>query len=166
MPLEFALGAINEKYIWLCNPALWKDPFERRFIEAKYLVNGKEVDFPLKGQIFCTCLTQTITSEAHWNNYPNGQIGISFKINRKKLLQALDVYSSDYEIYVGRVEYIKSSELKKKLSDIDHINKIHPFRISNRMLQIKMLLLKRIAFQYEDEIRILAVKKYKTKKVE
>lgn len=163
MPLEFALEIIKGKYLWLCNPASWKDPFEKRFIEAKYLVGGKELDFPLKGQLFCTCFTQTPTSEAHWNSYSDGQIGISLRIVRKQLLKVLEQNSTDYDIYIGKVNYLKTNELKKPISEIEHFKTMSSLNISNRRIQVNLLLLKRIAFQYENEIRILAVKKHKTK---
>lgn len=163
MPLESALATINEKYLWCANPVVWKDPFERRFIEAKYTVGSKEEDFPLNGRVFCSCFTQTQTSEAHWNTYMNGQIGISFNIKRDMLLQMLDSLS-DCEVYIGTVSYQKTKDIeKKKLSDIDCLKTVSPFSLTNRELQIKLLLLKRIAFQYENEIRILVVKKNKTK---
>ncbi len=163
MPLEFALGILKEKYLWLCNPVIWKDPFEKRFIESKYLINGKETEFPLKGKVFCLCMTQTATSEAHWNNYSNGQTGISFKYKRERLLEVLEKHTAGYDIYIGKVDYLRISELKKKLSQIELINAIQPFGLNNRQLQIQLLLLKRVAFRYEDEIRILAVKKHKTR---
>jgi len=163
MPLEFALGTIKEKYLWLCNPIIWKDPFEKRFIEAKYKVNNKEEDFPLKGKLFCSCMTQTPTSEAHWNNYSKGQIGISFKINREKLVKVLETHTKQYDVYIGKVKYIKTNDLKKKISEIPGIGTIQPLTLSNHELLIKLLLLKRIAFKYEDEIRIIIVKKHKTK---
>ncbi len=164
MPLEFALSTIVEKYLWLCNPAIWKDPFEKRFLEAKYMIGNTESDFPIKGQVFCICMTQTTTSEAHWLNYSNGQTGISFRFKREALLKVLEKHTADYDIYIGRVDYLITNDLtKKKLSDIESIRSITPFKITNRQLQIQLLLLKRIAFRYEDEIRILAVKKQKTK---
>ena len=163
MPLEFALGTIKDKYLWLCNPAIWKDPFEKRFINAKYLDGGAEKKYPIKGQLFCMCMTQTATSEAHWNTYSNGQIGMSLKIRREQLLEILKNHTSDYDIYVGRVNYLKTNDIKKKLSEIETIKDIKPLSIGNRNVQIQLLFLKRIAFQYEDEIRILAVKKHKTK---
>jgi len=45
MPLENALRSLNEKYLWFANPFTWKDPFEKRFLEAKYIKKGKEVGF-------------------------------------------------------------------------------------------------------------------------
>lgn len=163
MPLEFALSTVKDKYLWLCNPAIWKDPFERRFIDAKYMDGTKEMDFPIKGQLFCICMTETPTSEAHWNTYSNGQIGISFKFKREQLIQVLESYTSEYDIYIGKVNYVKTNDLKKKISQIKLPETIDPFKLTNRQLQIQLLLLKRIAFRYEDEIRILAVKKNKTK---
>lgn len=162
LPLEFALGSIKENYLWMSNPVKWKDPFERRFIKAKYQIRGKEVAFPLKGKIFCTCMTQTPTSEAHWNTYSKEEIGISLRVRREQLLQILKENDANYEIFIGKVEYLKTADLNRKLSDIEPIDKIKPFDINNRELQINLLLLKRIAFQYEDEIRILVVKKTKT----
>lgn len=164
MPLEFALSTIVEKYLWMCNPVKWKDPFEKRFIQAKYIVGDTESDFPIKGQVFCFCMTQTTSSEAHWLNYANGQTGISFRFRREALLEVLEKHTADYDIYVGRVDYLITNDLtKKKLSEIAPIRAITPFELDNRELQIHLLLLKRIAFRYEDEIRILAVKKQKTK---
>lgn len=161
MPLESALSTIKDQYMWFANPAVWKDPFEKRFIEAKYKIGVQEKDFPLNGRVFCSCMTQTQTSEAHWNTYSNGQIGISFKIKREKLLEVLNSLP-DCDICIGTVSYLKTNEIKKRLSEIDCLQTITPFNINNRELQIKLLLLKRIAFQYENEIRILIVKGKKT----
>jgi hypothetical protein len=164
MPLEFALACVKERYLWLCNPVKWQDPFERKFIEARYKIGKKLIDFPIKGQVFCTCMTQTQTSEAHWNVYSREQIGISFKFKREKLLESLENHTTDYDIYIGSVKYLKTHEIRrKKLSDIEPIKAITPFSLSNRDIQTQLLLLKRIAFKYEDEIRILAIKKNKTK---
>ena len=81
----------------------------------------------------------------------------------KQLLNVLSNHIDDYDIYIGKVNYLRSQDIKKSLSEIETIKDIKPFNINNRKLQIQLLLLKRIAFKYEDEIRILAVKKYKTK---
>lgn len=108
-------------------------------------------------------MTQTSTSEAHWNNYSDGQIGVSLKIKRERLLEVLEKHMTDYDIYIGKVDYMKTADLRKKLSDIYPLATIVPFKLTNKQLLIRLLLLKRIAFRYENEIRILAVKKYKTK---
>lgn len=52
MPLEYALKMLNNKQLWFSNPITWKDPFEKRFIEARYNDNGKETDFLWKIKSF------------------------------------------------------------------------------------------------------------------
>ena len=102
LPLENALRTLKDKSLWFANPSTWKDPFEKRFLEAKYIKNGKEVNFNWKGRLFCTCMTQTVSSEAFWNTYSRGNIGIELRIYKKKLLEELSRYDSKYKITLGR----------------------------------------------------------------
>lgn len=164
MSLENALRTLNDKYLWFANPSTWKDPFEKRFLEAKYIKKGKEVDFNWKGKVFCTCLTQTQTSEAYWNVYKQGNIGIEFKIYRKKLLEELTKYDGTYKIFIGRAEYLKSSDIKKELRSIPFNPAIEAdVKLNSDIFASRLFLLKRVAFAYEDEIRIIVVKKNATK---
>lgn len=127
--LELALTKLKERYIWFANPTKWNDPFEKRFIEGKYLVNGNEVEFPLKGRVFCTCMTETSTSEAHWNIYSRGQIGISFAYKRLEFLNLLKNLI-DYEVYIGKVSYLITKQIESNLSEIDELNLFHPININ------------------------------------
>lgn len=164
MPLENALQSLNEKYLWFANPSEWKDPFEKRFLEARYIKKGKEVNFNWKGKVFCTCLTQTQTSEAYWNIYKQDKIGIEFRIYREKLLEELSKYDKTYKIFVGRAEYLKTSDIKKDLHDIPFEPAITPdVKLNSDAFASRLFLLKRIAFKYEDEIRIIIVKNNPTK---
>lgn len=166
MPLENALRSLNEKYFWFANPSSWKDPFEKRFLEAKYIMNGKEVNFNWKNKVFCTCLTQTLTSEAYWNIYKHNNIGIEFRIYRKKLLEELKNLDGTYKIFIGRAEYLKTSEIKRDLREIPFSPPIAAnIKINSDTFASRLFLLKRIAFKYEDEIRIIIVKKNPTKEV-
>lgn len=74
MPLEYALSALKNKSLWFANPTTWTDPFEKRFLEAKYTKGGREITFNWPGRVFCTCMTQTQSSEAYWNAYSHGEI--------------------------------------------------------------------------------------------
>ena len=40
MPLENVLRTLKNKTLWFANPATWTDPFEKRFLEAKYTKGG------------------------------------------------------------------------------------------------------------------------------
>ena len=76
MSLENALRTLETQSLWFANPENWKDPFEKRFLNAKYISKGKEVAFNWKNRLFCTCVTQTISSEAFWHTYSQGEIGV------------------------------------------------------------------------------------------
>lgn len=163
LSLENALRTLENKSFWFANPSTWKDPFEKRFLEAKYIRDGKErdgkeVNFTWKGKLFCTCLTQTISSEAYWNTYTKGNIGIEMRISRKALLQELEKYKSSFKIFIGKVEYKKTADITKRLSKIP-FNPPVGESINSDTFAARLFLLKRIAYSYENEIRIILVKK-------
>lgn len=163
MPLENALRTLEDQSFWFANPSTWKDPFEKRFLEAKYIRSGKEVNFTWKGKIFCTCLTQTMTSEAYWNTYSNGCIGIEFRINRKVLLDELKKRENLYKIFIGKVEYKKTADIvKPELQNIP-FNPPVKGNVNSDTFAARLFLLKRVAYAYENEIRIIIVKKSATK---
>ena len=164
MPLEDALRSLKENYLWFANPSVWKDPFEKRFLKAKYIKDGKEVDFTWRDRVFCTCLTQTVTSEAYWNTYRHDNIGIEFRIYREKLLEELEEYDDSFKVFIGRAEYLKTSDITKGLRDIPFDPPIgKDERLNTDFFAARLFLLKRVAFEYEDEIRIIIVKKNQTK---
>ena len=105
MPLENALRTLNNKALWFANPATWPDPFERRFLEATYVKGGKETTFNWIERVFCTCMTQTSSSEAFWNAYSKGEIVIEFRIIREKLLEDLKRNATKYDIFIGKAGY-------------------------------------------------------------
>lgn len=165
MSLEYALSTLEKKCLWFANPTTWKDPFEKRFIEAKYKdCKGKVKQFAWKDRIFCICMTETSTSEAYWNTYSQQTIGVELKFNRKCLLDALETLATNnnLNIFIGKVEYMKTSDIRKPLSEIPFNPQINS-GINTQMGKARLLLLKRIAYRYEDEIRIMIVKKDKTK---
>lgn len=164
MPLEYALGSLKNKYLWLANPTQWEDPFEKRFVTAKYIDEaGKEKDFSWLGRVFCICFTQTPRSEAYWSVYSRKEIGIQLRINRSELLKELDEFSKDnenFKVYIGKVEYMKAIDIKKPLSQIPMVDK--PKNMNSSDFKARLLLLKRKDFEYENEIRIIVVKRKET----
>lgn len=106
MSLETALRTLDNKKLWFANPTTWKDPFERRFIEAKYYDGKEKRDFTWKNRVYCICLSQTMVSEASWRVYSPNDIGVQLRIKREMLLEELKAFETEYHIYIGRVEYI------------------------------------------------------------
>lgn len=168
MPLEYALNTLKGHHLWFANPCTWLDPFEKRFIENKYIIGGTEKDYPWKGRVFCMCMTEKSTSEAYWNTYANNDIGVSFKFKRKELLNSLKNYArtTNSMVFIGKVVYQKTNVITGKIAD-------NPFLLNDDGSKIaslgametkaRLLLLKREAFHYEEEIRFFIVKQKVTK---
>lgn len=152
-------------------PSGWWDNLEKRFYCAEYN-QQKYPDFPKKLYILCT--TANRDSEAGWKMYKHHEDDhlIQIKINRKKFIEALSLYfkNEDVKIYEGKVNY----DLKEA-----HISKLHlPSYSKNVKGEIKnypvaghdkifnnfdmdsylsLLLLKRDAYRYENEVRYFIV---------
>ena len=149
---------LDKKYLWFANPATWKDPFEKRFIEAKYFDGKVEKGFRWKNRIFCICMSQTKVSEASWRIYSSDSIGVQLRINREVLLDELKNMEEDYYVYIGKAEYMKTDEITRNLSEIP-FNPPQRTSVNTDTYAARLFMLKRLAFQYEDEIRIMLVKK-------
>lgn len=159
MPLERALNLLNTRKLWFANPREWSDPFERRFIDATYAGGTK---FAWKDRVYCSCFTNNATSEASWNAYSKGDICIKFVIDRQELLNVLNNYlaaNPHNQVYFDKVEYMQARSITKPLLKI-------PFRthltagakVTSMEFKERLLLLKRKAFEYEDEYRAIIVK--------
>ena len=163
MSLEYALKTLNDKELWFANPTTWKDPFESRFLNAKYKDQStkQKIDHPWRDNVFCMCVTQRAASEAYWTPYSQNQIGIQFRIYRETLVKTLMSFSflRDYDIYIGKVEYMMTREIERALNNIPLAQPAPPKNTD--MWWARLLLLKRNAYIYEDEIRIIAVRKNK-----
>lgn len=159
IPLERALNLLNTRKLWFANPREWSDPFERRFIDATYAGGTK---FAWKDRVYCSCFTNNATSEASWNAYSKGDICIKFVIDRQELLNVLNNYlaaNPHNQVYFDKVEYMQARSITKPLLKI-------PFRthltacakVTSMEFKERLLLLKRKAFEYEDEYRAIIVK--------
>lgn len=166
LPLERALNLLNRKTLWFSNPEIWPDPYEKRFINAKYDGSSK---FSWKGRVFCACFTNNSTSEASWNAYSNGELCIQFTFNRAELIEILNAYSmknKSCQIYFDKVEYMQTKFINKPLLKIPFNPKLSSGATTrSREFKARMLLLKRKAFEYEQEFRAIIVKEKVTKEL-
>ena len=70
---------------------------------------------------------------------------------------------STKNIYIGKVEYMKTEDIKKDLKDIPFNPPINSPIQYNDIFVSRLFLLKRTAFEYEDELRFIIVKDKVTK---
>ena len=158
LTLERSLEFLETKEIWFASPTTWEDPFEKRFVETMYQTDEERIPFPWKDRVYCLCLSKNANCEAYWNTYSKGDIGICFAFDSQKLLKLLEGFAkkNNVSIYIGAAEYQKTTTIKGKLSKNPFIGP--SIDLDDPMTDAKMLLLKRNAFKYEDEVRIILVK--------
>lgn len=159
MPLDRFIASINKGKFIFVSPSLWKDPFEKLYFNVDCSSHRYNTE-----QIACLCVTEksATNEDASWKAYTdNGEKAVRLSINRHLFLEQLDDYASKngYEVYVGRAQYW----LEKK--DIMNLHKpgapYHDLFFPDpmeRMHYLSVMLLKRSAFNYENEVRIFLVK--------
>ena len=145
-------------YQWFSNPESWNDPFEKYFLNNSF----KDKDCPLKDHVAVACFTTKTASEAQWTVYSNKELAVQIRFGWDGLVAGLKDYKDDdHLVYIGKVQYIDTRTItKKELSKVlgvsdDEIQQIKdrdPYELYARLLSVK-----RPAFSYEEEIRIMIV---------
>ena len=165
MDIETAIKCLKGQNVMFVEPTLWPDKYESRFYTANYskiLGESQEVT----PRLYACCFTFSRASEAAWKTYSYEKTGIAsrcvqFRINKRLFREALNMYSKDNDrkIYEGPIDY--------SLAD-NQINRLHlPSSgylydsIFNNNFSfhsyLSLLLIKRQAFNYENEYRYFIV---------
>jgi hypothetical protein len=155
VPLHRFIEIFEKKALTFVYLGLWKDPFERFFLEAKYRLDGKDFDLPIKNRLFSMCWSRTKESEAFWNTYVQHNDGVRIQVGGIEMLNMLDAFcaGSSYQVFIGKVRYLNILELKKYEKDWKFIRQLNSSFLN--VSHIELMLLKRRPFEFEDEIRIL-----------
>ncbi|WP_418981829.1 hypothetical protein [Alistipes sp.] len=158
MNVKSAIEFLKTGYFLLSEPSAWSDPYEKRFYTADY----RNIEGFKPHRIYCTCFTQLGSNEAAWRMYGSKDTGIAsrtirFEFQRSALLHALDRGLHSGKVYLGNASYDYTS----KQIDGLHLQK-SPFyskHFSNFSLDkfLNLLLIKRKAFGYEQEVRMFFV---------
>lgn len=153
---------------------LWNDPFEKKALIAQYRsLDGKPFVHPLAESVYGTCFTECYNSEAQWQYYGKGQnepiVSLAFKLS--KLLDALESVT-DQHFFVGKVGYFLQEDINRTIAL--HVNQHIPTFMKDKDADftsqeyaelLKPLLIKRIPFSYEREIRIMKVERSGLKRI-
>lgn len=148
----WAKEMIDSNMISFADPRVWKDPFEKRFINGNYRNSG----FILK-QVACFCVTTEHgqNEAAFWSSFDSEaqhdlvQVTLDFDV----LLNALDNFAGQHNVavYVKACDYSYTSEQLKSsgrdsfLKDVDSLDELG---------FINLMSLKRRAFASENELRL------------
>lgn len=170
MTLEAFILSLHEGTWQFVEPTKWNDEYEGRFYHANYSDINKPDDCPPK--LYATCITGEIANEAAWKVYSHGQgLGarcVQIKINMNKLRESLSkriekkIDEDNYEVVDGNVY---EGLVYYDLTD-NEINSIHTtsgayyhtfFDGFDREKFLKLLLIKRKAYEYEKETRLFII---------
>lgn len=171
MDLETALICLENKSLRFAEPSSWQDNYESRFYNANYnmiLAGRKETDVcPL---IYSTCLTGKKNNEAAWKIYTYGKVGlgsrcVEFTLDRLEFRKELISSLKNYSIYEGLVSYVWEGDVDRMHNKKIIINKEfvdNPwyelfFTDFDKRKYLNLMLLKREAFEHEQETRIMLV---------
>ena len=157
LPLSWVKEQINRKYIPFVSPNMWDDGFEKRYYKPGGYV-CKIANFTIPS-IYCLCLTsrQSLNEDAMWRMYAKEKEQmVRAYYNIKDLLDILDNVSRQckFKVYIGEVIYADKSAIKALTPSKNKIFFPSNFRLEN---YLSLMLVKRNAFSYENEVRFFVV---------
>jgi hypothetical protein len=160
--LDRFLDFENDQMVFV-SPSKWSDPYEKAFLEANYNFQGNVYQHPLKTsngyKLFAQCWTENIQTEAMWKVFaPNGD-GVMIKLEANNLIKILEEISKkgSYDFYIGKALYEDVEHIYRMKQENGVWMDIAEKNLSERVLSL--LLKKRMPFQSENEIRVMAVKR-------
>jgi hypothetical protein len=151
------IRCLSDKTFRFSEPSQWPDKFESRFYSAQY-TSPKNKKIPHK--VFAFCTTAVRDCEASWSIYASGEPTIQIKINRQEWLKLLNNWKADnknFTIFEAPVNYdLQESHIANihKPPMTGHHELFHKFDLYS---YLSLLLLKRKAYSYEQEIRYFLV---------
>lgn len=149
MPYSRVREMLKDNTITFVSPALWDDPYEKRYYNAK--LNGSDNVFP---NIACFCVTSSPSenSAAFWSwSKGSNEPWLRIEFRLVELLDGLN----DLAGRIGARIYVSPMRYDYDEDEIDNIHKKMDFDEKNlERSYVKLLSIKRKAYKYENELRI------------
>jgi hypothetical protein len=138
----------------LLKPKKWQDPFENFILRSRLrLQTGQLAQFSFHDQFYGQCWTLQSASDAMWRIYsPNGN-AVRIRSTIRTVAESLGKALGDYaqiQAFIGKVQYLSNKRLSAFASNWFPGTPKLRARIS-----AQTLLVKRLAFKHEREIRLL-----------
>lgn len=139
----------------LVKPSLWDDPFENFLLNTPQLkADGNEYFSVLRDRAYGQCWSLNIESDAMWRIYAPNKNGVKIETTVTKLFNSLYRSTSTYprmSCFIGKVDYHSKKSLTAMARDVRDGGK----SAVGSYNQAKSLLIKRIAFKHEEEVRLI-----------
>lgn len=160
MPLDRLVQCVDKGILVFVSPTTWYDPFEQLYYGIKCTSRGYATE-----DIACMCVSEksSTNEDASWKVYAgtDNKKTVRISLEQEKLLQLLEEYAelNGFEVYIGKVNYsFEKREIKSMyLPSSPHYKDYFP-NVMTREHYLSLMLLKRKAFNYENEVRLFLVK--------
>lgn len=152
IPLKRLCDLFRSRSNVLTRPSRWDDPFENFVLNSPLVLpNGEVGRAGFNNDFYGQCWTKRRRSDAMWRIYSPNTTSVRIRTTIRKLGEALAASCGDLArdtAFVGRVSYLKDKALKKFGDEIfaDGLS---------TSATAETLLVKRLAFDHEREIRLL-----------
>lgn len=159
-PRNYFFQLFEDRQNALILPTKWKDPFENVILRAEVRTKaGKKGRFDFHDDVYGQCWTLERASDAMWQIYSRDQDAIRVRTTVGKLIKSLRTANgnwADTTCFIGRVKYLKESELREFGKTV--------FETGLSADDVaKSLTVKRKAYKHENEVRLIYIEPTKAK---
>lgn len=174
-PLWYFQSALRLKQLVLVQPQLWSDPYELLPWRCKYVERKpryrEAMSEPYMRPVYAQCWSATKESDTLISAYSRvvrhkhesrnecpGEEGVTVSSTPRKLLESLQEWATPdrkFCCFVGRVKYSDSVGIHERLGKVFG-GQMPQDKISARQMA-ELMLLKRDAFEHENEVRLIYV---------
>ena len=151
-PVFRFLELLDTKQNALLRPEKWDDPFENLILKGiAQTAGGQTAQWGFKNDLFGQCWSLEIESDALWRIYSPQKDGVKVRTTIEKLFNSLYNVSGstrDISCFIGKVEYLVKKSLQQWLGSVNPLD-------STGRGAAETLYVKRAAFRYEKEVRLV-----------
>jgi hypothetical protein len=147
---DYVYSLFHRRENVLVSPRKWDDPFENFVLNSPAMMpNGETIEWGFRNDFYGQCWTFHKASDAMWRIYSTEKTGIRLRTTIRKALTGLAARArADHQAFIGRVSYLSARKLKQFGNSAIGI----PLNASDFA---STLLVKRLAFEHEKEVRLL-----------
>ncbi|TRW24874.1 hypothetical protein FMM05_10270 [Flavobacterium zepuense] len=160
--LERFFQVLDNKELVFVQPNCWTDPMENIIFNARIIKDGVPYEHPVKDKIYAQCwsydddsyaLWQIYTTKANNEGITKRHPGVRITTHFDRLHHIADMNKGLF--YYGMVNYLTKRDLLKLPANEEYVKCLQSENINEE--HIKSLLIKRKSYNYEKEIRLLAL---------
>jgi hypothetical protein len=154
--LDKFIKTLENNSLCLVRTHKWEDPFENFLLQSNgVLSDGTEIGFDvIRDNFYGQCWTLRRECDGLWRNYKGTEpSAIKVKSTVNNLMKQFYDLTNDFHMlsyFIGKVKYVSDNEIEEFFRDeIDIMN------FQSGVEFAESLLIKRLAFSYEEELRII-----------